>query len=260
VSDSDEPGKQFTQRMRVDAGIERTRILRIEAENRNFTFETFDNDVSFRLAKRTLQGESYPAIPFLSDVAGVLDIGANIGASAVTFAIRYPSARIVAVEPSRQPFILLRSNTSAHAKIECYNVGLFGSTMKGPLFRGGPDSVTNSVIPNRDTRTAHEEIQLIAADAFVDQIGMTRPDIIKIDTEGCELPIISSIVESFRAAKVVYLEYHNENDRRVIDQVFVRTHILFSGKIRFPHRGELVYVRNDAFPTQSARDRWRIGT
>jgi len=251
--------RQTTQRMRLQAGIQRTRVLHIKTENRAFNFETFDNDASFKHAEQTLQGNVYPAIPFVSNAASVLDIGANIGASAVTFASRYPNARVVAVEPSRRPFILLRSNTSAYRTIESYNVGLFSTTMKRSLFLGGVDSVTNSVIRSALTSTVDEEIQLVAADAFAAQIGMTRPDIIKIDTEGCELPIISAMAQSFGAAKIVYLEYHSEDDRLAIDKILARTHILFSGKIPFPHRGELVYVRNDAFPTQNERDRWRIG-
>jgi hypothetical protein len=65
--------------------------------------------------------------------------------------------------------------------------------------------------------------------------------------------------ESFRAATVVYLEYHSEEDRIALDELLRPTHILYAGSVAFPHRGEFVYVRNDAFPTQAERDRWRIG-
>ena len=143
--------------------------------------------------------------------------------------------------------------------IECHNVGLFSTTMKRPLFVGVTDSLTNSVLPNRYSGERREEIQLVAADVFAAETGMTRPDIIKIDTEGCELPILSSMSESVRAAKVVYLEYHSEEDRIAIDEMLRPTHILYAGSVTFPHRGEFVYVRNDAFPTHAERDRWRIG-
>ena len=245
--------RQTRDRMLVQAGIPRRRVLEVKKGDRGVKFETFDSEASSIHATQTLEGKTYPPIPFLSDVASVLDIGANIGASAVIFAMRYPNARIVAVEPSRQPYILLRCNTAAHAKVECYNVGLFRATTKQTLFLGGPDSVTNSVVQNRLSSPIREEIQLVAADAFTADVGMTRPDIIKIDTEGCEVPIISAMLESFRAAKAVYLEYHNERDRREIDKLLGETHVLYFGKVPFPHRGELVYVRNDAFPTEDAR-------
>jgi len=99
----------------------------------------------------------------------------------------------------------------------------------------------------------------VAADAFAAETDMTRPDIIKIDTEGCELPILSALSECVRATKVLYLEYHSEEDRIAIDEMLRPTHILYSGNVQFPHRGEFVYVRNDAFPTPAERNRWRIG-
>jgi len=251
------------ERIRRATGIQKTRVLHV-SDSRNpafepFDFETFDTDTSFGHAKLAFQGRVYPPIPFVKTPARVLDIGANIGASAVTFALRYPRARIVAVEPAHQPFTLLRCNAARYANIECYNVGLFSTTMKRPLFVGVTDSLTNSIVPNRYASERRDEIQLVAADVFATEMEMTRPDIIKIDTEGCELPILSAMGESVRAAKVVYLEYHSEEDRIAIDEMLRPTHILYAGSVLFPHRGEFVYVLNDAFPTPVERDRWRIG-
>ena len=100
------------QRMKREAGIQKTRVLHV-GDSRNphfepFDFETFDTGTAFGHAKQAFQGRIYPPIPFVKTPARVLDIGANIGASAVTFALRYPGARIVAVEPANQPFALLR--------------------------------------------------------------------------------------------------------------------------------------------------------
>jgi len=36
------------------------------------------------------------------------------------------------------------------------------------------------------------------------------------------------------------------------------THILYAGSVAFPHRGEFVYVHNDAFPSEAERNRWRL--
>jgi FkbM family methyltransferase len=251
------------ERLRREAGIEKTRVLHV-GDSRNpvfkpFDFETFVTDTSFGHAKETFQGRIYPPIPFVKTPARVLDIGANIGATAVTFALRYPQARIVAVEPARQAFALLRCNTARSPNVECYNVGLSDTTMTRSLFIGAADSLTNSIVANRFAGERREDIQLVAADVFAAETDMTRPDIIKIDTEGCELPILSAMIESVRAAKVVYLEYHSEDDRIAIDEMLRPTHILYAGSVAFPHRGEFVYVRNDAFPSEAERNRWRIG-
>ncbi len=218
----------------------------------------FANGVSEQHASETLAGKTYPKIPFLKNVGSVLDIGANIGASVIFFALNYPNARVVGVEPARQPYLLLRRNVRGRPNVRVFNVGLHSITTKHSIYIGGPDSVTNSVIHNALSSNSQEEVQLVAADAFTRVIGLDRPDIIKIDTEGCEIPIITSIIESFRNAKVVYLEYHSEEDRLKIDRLLCKTHVLFYGKIVHPHRGELIYVHNDVFPSAEVRDHWRI--
>jgi FkbM family methyltransferase len=249
---------ELRDQMRARARIGKTLFLQCGSDDHKFGFEVFANGTSEQHAVETLAGKTYPKIPFLNNVESVLDIGANIGASVVFFASNYRTARIVGVEPGRKPFVLLRSNVSHFNNIEIFNVGLHNVTTKCSIYVGGPDSVTNSVFHNALSSNSQEEVQLVAANAFIRFIKLDRPDIIKIDTEGCEIPIISSIIGSFRNAKAVYLEYHSEEDRLKIDRLLCNTHVLFYGKIVHPHRGELVYVRNDSFPSPEVRDHLRI--
>jgi hypothetical protein len=48
----------------------------------------------------------------------------------------------------------------------------------------------------------------------------------------------------------VYLEYHDEADRREIDRLLEPTHILFRGLIHTAHRGELCYVLQARMPKE----------
>ena len=66
------------------------------------------------------------------------------------------------------------------------------------------------------------------------------------------------MIDSFRSAKVIYIEYHSEEDRLKIDRILCNTHLLYGGRILHPHSGELTYVHNDAFPSRDVRDHWRI--
>lgn len=245
---------EVRDRMCAVAGVGATQILRAG----DFSFRTFDNPTSSKHALETLNGKTYPRIPGLDAVATVLDIGANIGASAIYFANLYPNARIVALEPSRKPFALLRINTLGRKAIRPYPIGLYDATVRRQMFTGRPDAVANSVFRNALSGEATEEIQLVAAGHFLERAGIPQPDIIKIDTEGGEVPIMTSMPEVFRRAKAIYLEYHSESDRRWIDSFLADSHILFYGTVATPHRGELVYVRNDAIAA-GERDRWRIG-
>lgn len=69
----------------------------------------------------------------------IIDAGANIGARAVFFAMVYPDARIIAIEPEARNFALLRANTEG-LDVECLNAGL--SSAKGHL------KVANPAAPN----------------------------------------------------------------------------------------------------------------
>jgi FkbM family methyltransferase len=252
--------REVRDQMRVRAGISKTLLLQFQygSGDHKFDFEVFANGTSKQHAVETLTGKTYPKMPFLNNVKTVLDIGANIGASVIFFAMGYPNARVVGIEPTRQPFVLLSRNVTNHANVQIFNVGFHNVTTKCSIYIGGPDSVTNSVFRNALSSNSQEEVQLVAANTFTRSIGLDRPDIIKIDTEGCEIPIINSMIDSFRNAKAVYLEYHSEEDRLEIDRILCDTHLLFCGKIAHPHRGELVYVHKDAFPSSNVRDHWRI--
>jgi hypothetical protein len=43
---------------------------------------------------KTLRGESYPHIAFITDVAVVVDIGASVGSAALFFSLAYPQAEV----------------------------------------------------------------------------------------------------------------------------------------------------------------------
>jgi hypothetical protein len=87
---------------------------------------------------------------------------------------------------------------------------------------------------------------------------ITAIDVLKIDTEGCEVPILESIAAWLPEMKAIYLEYHSERDRLAIDRMLCETHILVSGKVTYPHRGELCYVSYRSFPTPDYLDKFEI--
>jgi hypothetical protein len=77
-------------------------------------------------------------------------------------------------------------------------------------------------------------------------------DVLKVDTEGCELAILRSIAALLPSIPVIYLEYHSDDDRREIDRMLGDTHVVVAGHVFQIHRGELTYVARDAFPSREA--------
>ncbi|MBG0775681.1 MAG: FkbM family methyltransferase [Desulfovibrionaceae bacterium] len=198
---------------------------------------------------RILQGRTYPSVPFVDDVRTVLDVGANVGASAVYFAAKYPDATVHACEPASEPFALLRHNTEGLA-VRAHQVGLWSEDGSAELRLGAHSSLNNSLAAHAHTAGATETVELRHAGDFVRSLDAGAPDVLKIDTEGCELAVLRSLGALLADCRLIYLEFHSEEDRRAIDELLAPTMRLLHGRIVSPHRGTLCYVARDLADAQ----------
>ena len=228
--------------------------LQFQWDGEPLEFECFDNELSKLTCEAILSGRTYPRIPFVHDVDVVMDVGANVGAAAVVFSLSYPDATIFAFEPSSDPYGLLRANTDARPNVHAHDFGLYSSDVQVPLYRGTYDSVMSSVAKNEGTREESEPITLRSVRKWLDENSIAAIDILKIDTEGCEVPILEALSDLLPRVKILYLEYHSDDDRKAFDRILGDTHLLMHGKM-LVHLGEVTYVAKDAFESESDLDR-----
>jgi FkbM family methyltransferase len=221
-------------------------------------FECFDNALSKHVSLEILRGQTYKMATHIDDIRVVLDIGANIGAAALFFASSCPKARIFAFEPARDPYELLQRNAKLSNRISTYNFGMFSSDKEVPLYAGTVDCVTGSVGESAENRAESETVVLRSVRDWLDDNAIAAIDILKVDTEGCELPILNSVSDLIPAIKVIYLEYHSESDRKEIDRVLGETHVLAAGKIVNPHRGEFTYIAKSTYGDQAKLNQYQI--
>lgn len=210
----------------------------------------FNNEVSLKIANDILAGRTYPHVHFVSDVKTILDVGANVGAASIFFAFHYPQAKIYACEPASSPFSLLRQNVAGFPNVLTFPVGLYSSDKTIALYPGCNDSVESSIAATDRTSAEPEEVQLRCAEDFVVAQGLQAIDILKIDTEGCEVHILRSLKRFLPAAKLIYLEYHSDRDRRMIDLLLADTHSLWRGHADLIYRGEFCYLNKQLVPDQ----------
>lgn len=211
-------------------------------------------EVSKAAVTKTLRGESYPHVAFIPDVSVVVDIGASVGSAALFFSLAYPQAQIYCFEPHDESFQLLKENTVGLDHIQTFNFGLFDADRPAQLHIGTSTFTTNSIHRAVDKAEPTETINLREAASAMKEIGLDRIDIVKVDTEGCEVQILGSLLPHYQP-RVVHLEYHNDNDRRTLDQMLCEDFLLYAGRVLRPHLGEATYVRRDSFPSSVARDR-----
>jgi FkbM family methyltransferase len=226
---------------------------------RTLRLRVFDTTLCVEISRSILAGTTYPRVPFIDDVRTVVDIGANIGAASVYFGLQWPHARVLAFEPAPATFDLLRHNLEQLPNATAFNFGLLDRDREMPLHMSKEDPVTSSVALSLFNTSQSVPVTLRGAkDTLCRQLGLDAIDILKIDTEGCELPILRDIEALLPRIRVIYLEYHDEHDRMEIDLLLRDTHILAGAKVLHPHRGELCYIHYDAFPSRSQLDSLRI--
>jgi FkbM family methyltransferase len=223
----------------------------IQFREQTRTFHYHDTRLGRAVFQEVFAGKSYPFLPFITDVRTVVDVGANIGASTIFFAANYPQARILAFEPYPDSHALLVRNVEGLPQISTFNFGLFDHDKQAPLHLGLQDTVTNSIGASCEAAGDRDVmVNLRAASAVLTELNVLEIDVLKLDTEGCELPILRSMLAWMARVVVIYVEFHHESDRREIDRMLSPTHVLFRGHIADPHRGELCYVRRDRIPPQ----------
>jgi FkbM family methyltransferase len=193
-----------------------------------------------------LEGREYPVLRLPDGPPRViLDIGANVGATAVFFHAAYPEARILGYEPSAENYVWLAANTRGLPGVEVYPYGLFDRDTECPLYAGESQCAQHSVVPNGGTSSRHEVVRLRRAATELAERGITEVSLLKVDTEGCELPILRDLLAALTRVDAVAVEYHSEEDRRALDDLLAERFLLLSAQAGQLHQGRLTYLSRD---------------
>jgi FkbM family methyltransferase len=195
-----------------------------------------------------LTRDCYPVVPGVASIATIVDIGANVGIAASRLRLAYPQARVLCFEPNPAALAYLRVN-APRARAELFEFGLGDADARLPLFQGTHSTVTASLSPRAMTLSEPlGAVDIRAADRALAQAGVSAIDLLKIDTEGAELPILKALAAFLTGVRIAHLEFHGEADRRAIESLFAPTHLLWSGTIEHGTSGQLTYLRRDLAP------------
>jgi FkbM family methyltransferase len=219
------------------------RTLSISSDFGPLRFSYPDSGNMDEHVRATISGATYPwpGMPPGYAYDTIVDIGANIGASALWFMSCKPK-RLVCFEPSRESLALLRRNVGALPGVEIHPCGLFDRDREVRLYHGRRQSMQHSVVPSIETREEFETIALRRASVILAELKIAAISLLKIDTEGCEVPILRDLADSLPHIDAIYVEYHSEQDRRDIDAIVAPLFILSHADSKHPHRGVILYV------------------
>jgi FkbM family methyltransferase len=213
----------------------------LDGEAREFIYpEGADSEAYVR---RVLAGTEYP---LFTDAGwrptSIVDIGANVGASALQFLATYPNAEVHCFEPGPEARACLSANLAGIGRAHAHPFGLSSAAERRLLYRGHHRHSQNSLYPGGEASHEGVEVEIRRAREVFLELDLAGCDILKIDTEGCEVPILTDLDSLIGETSVVCLEYHAEDDRLFIDRFLSPFFHLWSASCLGVHRGTNVYL------------------
>lgn len=130
----------------------------------------------------------------------IVDAGANVGYSALYFANRFPKAKIIAIEPEKENFKILKQNTLIYDNIQSIKAGLWYKKTKLKIVDNGLGEWGFKTEEGQDVPT-------ITIDEILDKYK--KIDILKIDIEGAEKEIFSHNCDWIDKVDILVIELHD---------------------------------------------------
>ncbi|MGX1186648.1 FkbM family methyltransferase [Pseudomonas sp. F-14 TE3623] len=168
-------------------------------------FEIIGDDSYARSIDGTFDPELTELIQRLCDKnSHALDVGGNIGLTALAMSTICNEGKVVAVEPVPRTFVLLQANTSQASNVNIWNFA-FGSTPGFLPMQGYNDNLSGSFIADafhieeENHFTVNVEVKTI--DETFATLGLDRLDFMKIDVEGFELEVLEGALQTLSKYK-----------------------------------------------------------
>lgn len=143
----------------------------------------------------------------------ILDCGANIGLATIYFKWKYPQSNIIAFEPDKEIFELLKENIEYNkiTGVTLINAALLDRTGKVEFYssvESSWNSGVGSIYSKQGDNRKKTEINCVRLSDYIDN----NVDFIKMDIEGSEDLVIKDLVkcEKLNLIKEFIIEYHHK--------------------------------------------------
>lgn len=146
----------------------------------------------------------------------IVDAGGNVGQTCLYLQKWFPAARIYSLEPVRSTFQTLERNTASHPNILCRNLALGenqGTQVIRLMRESGLNTLTAEPALATEASGASEEITLTTLPQFCEEEGIDRIDILKMDVQGYEIPILRGAEKMLDRVGAIYTEVSLQEKR-----------------------------------------------
>ena len=150
-------------------------------------------------------------------LAAVLDVGANVGQTATELLANFPDCTVHCFEPVRATFDVLRTALAAAPRATLVNAAL-GEAVGTSEILSCEDSLRSSMafgeVGEIAPGTERETVQVDTVDSYCERHGIERLSLLKIDTEGFELPVLRGAERMLGDSRVDFVLAECDFERR----------------------------------------------
>lgn len=175
-------------------------------------------------------------VPLTKEPEVIVDCGANIGLSAVYFAQKYPSAKIIAIEPDKTNFDFLVRNTKHYGNVICLNKAVWSKPAELAMVnRQNGNWAIQTVVAD-----AHQDnkVSAVSLNNIIDEFRIDRIDLLKIDIEGAEKELFSRDYKYWLSRTgVLTIELHTDE----ITELFYQTLSQFRYRKSYAGENQIIY-------------------
>ncbi len=187
------------------------------------------------------------SFPFEMTPKNIIDAGANIGLTGLLLAKKYPTARIVCIEPESNNFDLLSRNIAKLDRITALKNGLWSKN--ACLNIHNPNESHWAFITEETDDRENCDVEAVSVPEIMKRFNMDQIDLLKIDIEGSEKELFSrNTGEWLNKTKLIIMEIHSQEIRDVCEKT-LREH----GFVHFFSRGENDYYANREYFNEENR-------
>jgi FkbM family methyltransferase len=170
----------------------------------------------------------------------IVDIGANVGYSAVYFANKYKKSKIIAIEPQEYNFQILQENIKYWQQISVEKAAIWQSTNKLHIKNPSSDywafQMEESETGNVIAMTINE---------LISKYNIEEISLLKMNIEGSEFQIFQGDLSWLSLTKSLWIETHEylyPGSHR-----FIKSLLIKAGFLDYSVRQELFFVKKSNF-------------